>query len=184
MKIYTKTGDHGTTSLYKIGRVSKTDVRVHAAGDLDEFNASLGLLLSGLEAKSEVAQDLLRIQDMLFQVGATVASSDVDKEVALPVVDEAEILKLEKAIDQMQKELPEQKYFILPGGGEQSSRCHLARTICRRAERVLVELHHEFPQAETHLKFLNRLSDYLFVLARKFANDAGHEETYWIPECK
>lgn len=176
MKIYTKTGDKGTTSLVGGKRVSKACPRVMAYGDLDELISYLGLIRS----ESAVAdKPLRRIQIHLMNVSAQLASEgDCPK---LKPLDEAEILFLEDEIDRMTAEMPQQTAFILPGKPAVSSQCHIARTVCRRAERSAVLIEDRSSRDEQALAYVNRLSDYLFTLARYLCWSAGVKDDFWLP---
>jgi cob(I)alamin adenosyltransferase len=171
-KIYTKTGDSGQTSLLGGTRVSKFHERVEAYGTIDELNSFLGLLRDQ-PVGEHYQQALLRIQNTLFVAEARIAADPNVDHKFLPVLEEAEIIFLEDEIDEMNKSLPELTHFILPGGFYPSSLCHVARTVCRRAERTVIKLSTTVPPEEIIIRYLNRLSDYLFVLARKIAKDAG-----------
>ncbi|MCT4616294.1 MAG: cob(I)yrinic acid a,c-diamide adenosyltransferase [Marinifilaceae bacterium] len=179
-KVYTKTGDKGKTSLIGGTRVDKFDLRLHSYGTVDELNSHVGLIYSELEDK-ELKKELLFIQNKLFVVGSVLATdtekSDMHKKMFVKAED---IELLEKAIDKMDEELPELDSFILPGGSRVGSFCHIARTVCRRAERNALELSQSVEIDPILLKFLNRLSDYLFVLSRKLLNDAGVPEIKWL----
>jgi len=174
MKIYSRTGDQGYTHLLSGERVSKSNERIEIYGDLDELNASLGMLAANLLATMpELSPEIQQIQSILFQIGSLVASSTnrfLNKN--LPVITAAQIQQLEQAIDQMESVLPVLKNFILPGGHISAASAHLARTVCRRTERHLVGLFAHISDNEiteslkNALAYLNRLSDYLFVLAR------------------
>ncbi|MBN1199886.1 MAG: cob(I)yrinic acid a,c-diamide adenosyltransferase [Bacteroidales bacterium] len=178
VKIYTKGGDFGETSLLNGTRVSKGHDRVEAYGTLDELNAFIGLLRDHLKLERYRAP-LLRIQENLFTAEALIAA-DPEKEVTgLPELTEEEILLLEKEIDLMTAELPLLKSFILPGGDPHVSRCHVARTVCRRAERAVIRLHKGSSVPPLLIRYLNRLSDYLFVLARILAKEFKSEEVTW-----
>ena len=184
MKIYTKTGDKGQTSLIGGTRVSKADPRLEAYGTVDELNASIGLLLA--EASDDPGKNLLlEIQSRLFDLGAELAT-DREKETATKSDNIFSSLTqtLEKEIDIITANLPALKHFILPGGNEAAARCHLCRTIARRAERRMWESHAMYPISEDCLVFINRLSDFFFVLARKFVHDAGNEEFFWKSHCR
>lgn len=184
MKIYTKTGDQGTTSLIGGRRVSKNSVRLEAYGTVDELNSYIGMIRS-LSVDGEITGELTEIQMRLFDVGGNLAT-DADAagpKMALGVAEE-DIVMLEKGIDRMDAEIPPLKCFILPGGNEIVSFCHIARTICRRAERRILDLNEQLEVDALVLKFVNRLSDYLFVLSRKLAHDAGTMEFKWIPRGK
>ncbi len=181
MKIYTKTGDVGETSLLGGGRVSKHDVRVEAYGDVDEVNSALGAALAAAPAEFEAAL-LESIQRDLFAIGGQLASPDpakVAKALAKAQIDERRIAALEAAIDRATAELPPLAAFVLPGGTPKAALLHLARTICRRAERSVVALHERTPVAPVLLIYLNRLSDLLFTLARLANQRAGVPDRTW-----
>lgn len=181
-KIYTKTGDDGTTGLFGGTRLPKDHIRIEAYGTVDELNAVIGWLISQIQGKEEVLF-LQNIQSRLFTVGSNLAS-DPDKEMITPDLTAADIESVEKEIDRMQAELPALKHFILPGGHADSSAAHLARTVCRRAERRCVTLANISEVDGQILLYLNRLSDYFFVLARWFAFKENVEEIKWIPRGK
>jgi cob(I)alamin adenosyltransferase len=182
MKIYTKTGDKGTTSLIGGAKVSKAHLRIEAYGTVDELNSYLGLckdLLTDTGGKAILQE----IQDHLFTIGAALAC-DPEKETKMKIPDlkEEDILLLEKEIDKMEETLPPMKSFILPGGHPTVSHIHIGRCICRRAERCCVRLEAEEHDVESIImKYLNRLSDYLFVLARYAAHQLKAEENPWKP---
>lgn len=179
MKIYTRTGDSGQTSLWGGQRVDKDDLRIEAYGTVDELNAFLGLLLD--EAGPGEQQSFMRqVQECLFSIGAHLAAGDAKKP-PLTLDLDRHIGNLEKEMDQMNEGLPALKNFILPGGEKTASFCHTARTICRRAERRVVGLNRQSPLEVSIIRYLNRLSDYLFVLARHFTHVKKGEETPWIP---
>ena len=180
MKIYTRAGDAGQTGLFGGGRVAKDDARVAAYGDLDEVNAALGVArAAGLGNLDPWCQDL---QDHLFTVGAVLATPRGTRADAhIPHVREEWIAAMESHIDELQSTLPAQTHFILPGGTPASAALHLARTVCRRAERSVVPLFREGQVEELTLRFLNRLSDFLFVLARAANHRAGVKDVPWIP---
>jgi cob(I)alamin adenosyltransferase len=179
-KIYTKTGDLGETSLLGGTRVLKSNDRVEAYGTIDELNSFLGLLRDQSIAEN-YKQVLLRIQENLFIAEARIAADPGIKHTSLPSFRDPEILFLENEIDEMNKSLNDLSHFILPGGYAPSSLCHVARTVCRRAERAVIRLSTTNPAEEIIIRYLNRLSDYLFVLARKTGKDAGADETLWAP---
>ena len=179
-KIYTKTGDLGETSLLGGTRVPKSHERVDAYGTIDELNSFLGLLRDQ-PIGEHYRQVLLRIQENLFVAEARIAADPNLQNISLPLLQEEEILFLENEIDEMNKSLKELSHFIIPGGYAPSSFCHVARTICRRAERAVIRLSTTSPAEEIIIRYLNRLSDYLFVLARKTGKDAGADETLWKP---
>jgi cob(I)alamin adenosyltransferase len=181
-KIYTKKGDSGKTSLIGGARVPKSHLRISAYGTIDELNAFIGLL--GDQLSDMHGRELLReIQDRLFTIGSSLAC-DPDKDIAMKIPDlhESDIGLLEKEMDGMNEKLPEMKSFILPGGHMAVSTAHICRTICRRAERLIVELDMREPLTQPLIiKYINRLSDYLFVLARYTGHLAGAEEIKWTP---
>ena len=177
MKIYTKTGDAGTTGLFGGKRLPKNHLRIEAYGTVDELNSYIGLVRD-VATNDDIRNLLKSVQDRLFTIGSNLAS-DPDKNVITPDLTTADIEVLEKAIDQMNEELPALRNFILPGGHTTVSFCHIARCVCRRAERLTVALHENEPIEALILKYLNRLSDYLFVLARKLGKDLGAEEISW-----
>lgn len=181
MKIYTKTGDKGQTSLIGGRRVSKAHHRIDAYGTVDELNSYIGLVRD--QPVNENRRELLKeIQDRLFTVGAELAT-DPEKSVKkpLPAIRDSDITALEEAMDEMDAQLPELRAFVLPGGHQSVSFCHLARTVCRRAERLVVDLNDEKPVDPLVIQYLNRLSDYLFVLSRKMTQELGAEEIVWKP---
>lgn len=190
MKIYTKTGDKGQTSLYGGTRVSKHHIRIDSLGSVDELNSWLGLL-NDQEIDPHVKKILLVVQHKLFTLGAILAT-DPEKAILksgkellnINKIDHADIKLLENEIDVMNESLPDMTHFILPGGHSTVSYCHIARTICRRAERRTSILHELEPTDDNVLSYLNRLSDYLFVLARKLSKDLQVEEIKWIPAKK
>lgn len=188
MRIYTRTGDQGETSLFRGGRVSKDSARVEAFGSVDELNAHLGLIRAGLARAAELPESdrvrwissLGRIQSWLFDAGSLLATPDAGRaKVAGPPADA--VAELERAIDAMEEELPALRSFILPGGHTLGAQVHVARTVARRAERRVVALHRREPVPPALLTFLNRLSDYLFVLARAVNRSLGAAEEPWRP---
>jgi cob(I)alamin adenosyltransferase len=187
MKIYTKTGDAGTTALFGGTRVPKDHIRIESYGTVDELNSHIGLIRDQ-EIHSHYKKILIEIQDRLFTVGAILATPP-EKEVLkngenrlknLGII-ESDIELLENEMDSMEKSLPPMTHFVLPGGHTTVSYCHIARCVCRRAERLAVQLDHNEPLSNSVIKYLNRLSDYLFVLARKLSFDLKAEEIKWIP---
>ncbi len=178
-KIYTKTGDLGKTSLFGGMRLPKSHIRIEAYGTVDELNSWLGMLLDHKSLASYVEQ-LREIQNRLFTVGSNLAS-DPEKEMITPDLLEKDIEVLEKAIDHMNESLPALRHFILPGGHPAVSTCHIARTVCRRAERRVVDLSTQSTVDPIIIIYLNRLSDYLFVLGRAVGQIAGVEELKWHP---
>ncbi|MCK9421205.1 MAG: cob(I)yrinic acid a,c-diamide adenosyltransferase [Bacteroidales bacterium] len=182
-KIYTKGGDKGETSLLGGARVAKSHERVEAYGNLDELNSFIGLVRDQ-NIDAHYREILLIIQENLFIAEALIAR-DPDKIVRdLPILKEEVIILLENEIDAMNEALPLLQHFILPGGHPVVSICHVARTVCRCAERSVIRLNQFSPVDEIIIHFLNRLSDYLFVLARKTGKDLGAQEVCWIPKTK
>lgn len=188
MKVYTKTGDTGTTALFGGTRVPKHHIRIESYGTVDELNSHIGLIRDQ-DINFVYKNNLAEIQNKLFTVGAILATPP-DKEVLkngkerlnIPKISEKEIEFLELAIDFMEQSLPQMTHFVLPGGHTTVSYCHIARCVCRRAERLAVHLNEIEPIDFYVLKYLNRLSDYLFVLARKLSQDLNANEVQWIPE--
>jgi len=182
MKIYTKTGDKGKTSLIGGTKVFKSDLRIEAYGTIDELNSFIGLCLDHLKANN-INNVLAEIQDRLFTIGSALAC-DPEKETKLKIPDlhEGDVELLEKEIDRMNEVLPVMKSFILPAGHVAVSSLHIARTVCRRAERCCVKMQKKEMDVENLIiKYLNRLSDYLFVLARFAAHQLDVEEIPWKP---
>jgi len=180
MKIYTKTGDKGTTALFGGRRVSKADQRIEAYGTIDELNVYVGLLRDQLENDSQ-RSFLKEIQDRLFTIGSSLAADPEKNNLLVPDVNETDIQKLEKAMDEMNEHLPTLKNFILPGGHTTVSFAHLARVVCRRGERLVVALSESQAVNDVVMTYLNRLSDYFFVLSRQLSKDFNAEEIAWIP---
>lgn len=182
MKIYTRTGDDGTTGLIGGSRIKKHNIRLEAYGTIDELNSYIGLIRS-IQTDEHADKVLEIIQNKLFVIGANLATDDsIDLIKKQLPCKKADIELLEKEMDEMNNSLPELRNFILPGGCQASSFCHVARTVCRRAERRIVELA-ENKEVDQHLiKFINRLSDYLFVLSRKVTLDQKAPEILWSPE--
>ena len=180
MKIYTKTGDAGTTALLGGKRVGKSHIRIDAYGTVDELNAYVGLL-KDQDVNIKRGPFLKGIQEVLFVLGANLATSPGKDKVKKPDIQAVEVVALEKEIDAMEGELEPLKRFILPGGHQVVSFCHLARTVCRRAERCVSALHELEPVDEIALQYLNRLSDYFFVLARLIAKELDVKEVTWEP---
>jgi cob(I)alamin adenosyltransferase len=181
MKIYTKTGDQGSTGLFGGGRVPKDDIRVEAYGDVDELNAVIGMARS-VEMMPRIDEVLVPIQRDLFAIGALLATPDRDKmaqHLEKARIDEARIAELEHAIDDGERELEPLTAFILPGGTPKAAALHVARTVCRRAERHVVRLQHEVELPPLAIIYLNRLSDLLFTLARVANRRAGAGEVTW-----
>jgi cob(I)alamin adenosyltransferase len=181
MNIYTRTGDRGDTGLFGGGRVPKDDPRVEAYGDVDELNAALGLARA-IELMPRVDEVLVPVQRDLFAIGALLATPDRDKmheQLAKARVDEDRVAQLEAAIDAGEAELEPLRAFILPGGTPKAAALHVARTVCRRAERRVVALAHTVEIPQLVVMYLNRLSDLLFVLARVANRRAGAGEVTW-----
>ena len=181
MKIYTKTGDAGSTGLFGGARVPKDDIRVEAYGDVDELNAVLGMARS-VEMMPRIDEVLVPIQRDLFAIGALLATPDrekMEKHLTKARIDEGRIAELERAIDEAERELEPLTAFILPGGTPKASALHVARTVCRRAERHVVRLQHEVELPPMAVIYLNRLSDLLFTLARLANRRAGAGEVTW-----
>lgn len=188
MKIYTKTGDKGTTALFGGTRVSKHHIRIDSYGTVDELNANIGLLRDQ-QIDPHSAKILTQIQVLLFDIGSNLAT-DPEKvtyksgkvRLKTPKISEEDIEFLENEIDDMNQNLPQLTHFILPGGHQAVSVCHICRCVCRRAERLATALYDLEPFDEHILKYLNRLSDYLFVMARKLSFDLQVDEIKWIPK--
>lgn len=180
MKIYTKTGDEGKTSLIGGTRVSKADLRIETFGTVDELNAYVGLIASNDLAKPYQAV-LREIQDRLFTVGASLASDPEKQAKKIPDLVPSDVTFLELEIDKMNESLPALRHFILPGGDTAASFCHVARCVCRRAERLVVDLSTKSVVDKLVMVYLNRLSDFLFILARKLSSDAKVAEFIWTP---
>lgn len=178
MKIYTKSGDKGTTELIGGKRVPKNHKQIEAYGTTDELIAVIGVVRDHSENR-KINEDLLTIQDKLMIVATILASGGSELSGKLPKLFEEDIVWLEKRIDRMEEQLPKLKHFILPGGHPVISFCHLARTVCRRAERITLNLSDSTDSADAALKYLNRLSDYLFVLSRYLGNQLKVEEIPW-----
>jgi len=187
MKIYTKTGDKGTTALYGGSRVPKHHLRIEAYGTTDELNSYIGLIRDQ-HIDSRTSKTLIKIQNEIFTLGAMLATPPEKEKLKngkdrlnIHKVTSKDVLFLEEEIDVMDKQLPQMTNFILPGGHQTVSFCHIARCVCRRAERLTVQLDQNEPVNVSILQYLNRLSDYLFVLARKLTIDNQAVEIPWIP---
>jgi len=177
-KIYTKTGDKGQTSLIGGTRVSKNHLRIECYGTLDELNSWIGLIRDQQIPQQSISV-LFEIQDRLFTIGSHLATDVKKSKMTLPDLKESDVTFLENKIDEMNEELPEMKSFILPGGHPAVSCCHVTRCICRRAERITVALSENDIVDKLIIIYLNRLSDFLFVLARKLSKDFSAEEIPW-----
>lgn len=190
MKIYTKTGDKGTTALFGGTRVAKHHIRIESYGTIDELNSWMGLIRDQ-EIDIRSKEIIVQIQNKLFTVGAILAT-DPEKatlkngkdRLNIPKIADADITLLEHEMDRMNDALPPMTHFILPGGHTSVSYCHIARTVCRRAERLASLLHEEAPIEENVLSYINRLSDYIFVLSRELSKQLSANEIKWIPEKK
>jgi cob(I)alamin adenosyltransferase len=188
MKIYTKTGDKGTTALFGGTRVAKHHIRIESYGTIDELNSWIGLIRDQ-EINQHYKDFLTNIQHKLFIIGAVLAT-DPEKELLkngkerlnINKIGTDDILHLEKEIDAMELKLEPMTHFVLPGGHTTVSYCHIARTVCRRAERLATYLNENDPFEENVLRYINRLSDYLFVLSRRLSADLNVEEIKWIPK--
>lgn len=181
MKIYTKTGDKGTTSLFGGARVSKGHERINAYGTIDELNSYMGLLRDQEVNRSRV-EFIAAIQENLFIIGSDLATEPGNAKVKIPALKPEATTLLESAMDEMDEKLPPMRNFILPGGHASVSFCHIARCVCRRAERLVVILAGTEPVEEKVIVYLNRLSDYLFVLARKMSAEIGAKEIPWVSD--
>jgi cob(I)alamin adenosyltransferase len=179
LKIYTKTGDDGSTGLVGGTRVKKYDVRLEAYGTVDELNAAIGVIRS-YHISENLGKILVEIQNKLFNIGSRLASDEKGEEFTKKLsITENHISFLEKAIDEIEEELPELTHFILPGGDLAAAHCHVARTVCRRAERRILEFAEISGVEPETLKYMNRLSDFLFVLARKLNLHYKKNEIGW-----
>lgn len=180
MKIYTKTGDKGLTSLIGGTRVPKFHLRIESYGTVDELNSYVGMIRD--QDIAEHDKELLKqVQDRLFTIGSSLASDPEKSKMVIPDLHLADIELLEQEMDAMNERLPELRHFILPGGNNAISFCHIARCVCRRAERLAVHLANESGVDENVIIYLNRLSDYLFTLGRKIGNEQKIPENQWIP---
>jgi cob(I)alamin adenosyltransferase len=180
MKIYTKKGDKGETSLLGGTRVKKSHIRIESYGTVDELNSWIGLIRDQ-QIDNNAKKFLIHIQDRLFTIGSHLASDPDKSKAKIPGIKEEDVSALEKEMDTMNEVLPEMRSFVLPGGHTTVSYCHIARCVCRRAERYTVALASEEKVDDIIIKYLNRLSDYLFVLSRKLSNDLNAEEIPWKP---
>jgi cob(I)alamin adenosyltransferase len=180
MKIYTKTGDKGFTSLIGGARVPKHHIRIESYGTVDELNSWIGLIRD--QPIDEHQRELLQqVQDRLFTIGSSLAADPERSKMVIPDLHPEDIALLEQEMDKMNLELPELRHFILPGGSNAISYCHIARCVCRRAERITVHLAEDSPVDEKVVIYLNRLSDYLFTLGRLIAHQQQLPENKWIP---
>ncbi|MCB9225263.1 MAG: cob(I)yrinic acid a,c-diamide adenosyltransferase [Crocinitomicaceae bacterium] len=181
MKVYTKKGDTGKTGLIGGTRVPKFDLRIDAYGTVDELNSYMGLLRD-TATEDRFVEEIIFIQDRLFTLGSWLASDPEKSKMTLPELKDNDVIRLENSIDWMDERLEPMKFFVLPGGHEHVSFCHIARCVCRRAERLVVELNGNSPQDPKILIFLNRLSDYLFVYSRYLTKQLGANEIPWKPD--
>lgn len=182
MKIYTRTGDAGDTGLFGGERVSKASTLVDAYGDVDELNSVLGvarLHRFGADGEDDFDRLLAGIQSRLFDLGAELANAK-GKDLGIPLVDDTDVAAMERAIDRAEEEVAPLKVFVLPGGSPLAAQLHVARTVCRRAERRVVALAAESPLRPEVVRYLNRLSDLLFTLARLANHRAGHGDVPWV----
>jgi cob(I)alamin adenosyltransferase len=179
-KIYTRTGDKGQTSLLGGTRVPKHHVRIEAYGTVDELNSHVGLLRDVIDDNT-TTQLLISIQDRLFTIGSHLAADPDKNKMVLPPIDEQDVHALEQAIDEITAQVPEMKSFVLPGGNIYVSYCHIARCVCRRAERAVLRLSESEKVEDIHVKYLNRLSDYLFMLSRWLTMMLKAKEIPWTP---
>ena len=181
MKIYTKTGDKGTTALFGGKRVSKADLRIETYGTVDELNSYIGLVRDQPVNQNRKGI-LVEVQDRLFTIGSILATEPGNTKVKIPSLSTDDITLLEREIDAMDASLPVMKSFVLPGGHQSVSFCHVARTVCRRAERLVIALDAQEKIDALVIQYLNRLSDYLFMLSRKMSAELNAEEIPWKPK--
>ena len=180
-KIYTKTGDDGTTALIGGTRIPKSHIRIEAYGTVDELNSWLGIIADLIRAQNDEKAILKQIQNILFTIGSSLACDpDKDTKMMIPDLQDSDITLLEQEIDRMDATIPELKNFVLPGGNATASHCHVARCVCRRAERICVAMTQEGQFVDERvIVYINRLSDYLFTLSRHILHQEGGEETLW-----
>lgn len=178
--LYTGTGDQGTTSLVGGKRVDKDCIRIEAYGTIDELNAQIGILATAPTLQPEAVPQLIHIQNKLFNIGAYLANESATTPDGLT---EADVADLERAIDEMDAELPPLTSFVLPGGSRRAALCHMCRTIARRAERRIITLSHEAHIAPIVIKYINRLSDFFFVFARFNNVNNQFDEIFWDKNC-
>lgn len=179
MKIYTKTGDKGTTSLLTGKRVSKAHDRIESYGAVDELNSHVGVL-NGYELSQTDKDFLIQIQNLLFTIGSNLADDSLDNKFNIPTIQEANITSLEQKMDELNESLPPLTSFVLPAAHLAVSQAHVCRCVCRRAERAVVRLTESVEVDEKLIKYLNRLSDYFFTLSRKLTVDFNATETPWV----
>lgn len=181
MKLYTKTGDKGETALFGGARVPKDHVRIEAYGTVDELNSWIGLIRDE-QKDSNTQKNLIDIQDRLFTIGSILATDSSKKNLKVPPLKSEDIERLENYIDEIDSQLEPMKSFVLPGGNTKVSNCHIARCVCRRAERRSISLDHLEKIDPKTYQYLNRLSDYLFILSRKIAKEESADEVPWVPK--
>ena len=180
MKIYTKKGDNGTTGLIGGTRVLKSSLRIESYGTIDELNSYIGVVRDQGIREEHIIQ-LIEIQDRLFTIGSSLASDPEKSNMKIPDLHESDIHQLERWMDEMDQGLPEMRFFVLPGGHPSVSFCHVARCVCRRAERVIVDLSQSEFVAPLIISYINRLSDFLFVLSRQLTYNTNVSEQPWKP---
>lgn len=180
MKIYTKKGDTGKTGLIGGTRILKSSLRIEAYGTVDELNSYVGLIRDQ-DISQQYIDQLIEIQDRLFTIGSSLASDPEKSKMNIPDLLDSDIEVLEKWMDEMEKHLEPMKFFVLPGGHTTVSYCHISRCVCRRAERIIVDLNQTEFVAPEVIMYMNRLSDYLFMLGRKLSADLGITEQPWRP---
>jgi cob(I)alamin adenosyltransferase len=183
-RVYTRQGDKGQTRLAGGQRVDKDSPRIEAYGTVDELNAVLGIAAETIARDGQLAAlraQIVRVQNELFDLGGELATLAADRHPKQALVSAADVERLEREMDAANEQLPELRSFILPGGGLVSAQLHQARTVCRRAERRLISLQREDPQREETIAYLNRLSDWLFVMGRRAAVESGQGEVLWRP---
>ena len=181
MKVYTKKGDKGKTALIGGTRVSKASLRIDSYGTVDELNSYMGLLRDNA-ISDDRKKEIIFIQDRLFTIGSWLAVDPEKLNMTLPEIIEDDVNRLEMSIDKMEEQLEPMKFFVLPGGHQTVSFCHISRCVCRRAERLVVALDEQIEQKGVIISYLNRLSDYLFVYSRYLTHKLGAEEIAWIPK--
>lgn len=180
MKVYTKKGDSGKTGLIGGTRIIKSSLRIEAYGTVDELNSFIGLIRDQ-EIDATYKTQLIEIQDRLFTIGSALAADPEKSKMKLPDLHDSDVEQLEHWMDQMDETLEPMKFFVLPGGHTTVSFCHVARCVCRRAERIIVDLNQSEFVAPLVIMYMNRLSDYLFILGRKLSADLAIEEQPWKP---
>ncbi len=180
MKVYTKKGDKGLTGLIGGTRVPKQSLRIESYGTVDELNSYIGLCRDLIGTES-IVKELIEIQDRLFTMGSLLAADPVKNTMKLPELTQEDVTHMENWIDAYSEQLEPMKFFVLPGGHVTVSQLHIARCVCRRAERLVAALHEEVQLYSLPMQYLNRLSDYIFTLCRFMAKELNIEETPWIP---